>query len=184
MKNYRRENPRFSLCGLNCALCPMHLNHYCPGCGGGEGHQPCAIIRCSQQHEGVEYCFMCDAFPCEKYDGVTEYDSFITHRNMVRDLKKAQRMGVQAYQSELDEKAVLLRELLDNYNDGRKKTFYCVAVNLLELGDVISVMKRLASGTDTDAPVKEKAAFAASCFQEIAQKRGIILKLHKKPKKK
>ena len=26
MKNYQREYPLFSLCGLNCALCPMHLN--------------------------------------------------------------------------------------------------------------------------------------------------------------
>ena len=33
MKNYQREYPLFSLCGLNCALCPMHLNKYCPGCG-------------------------------------------------------------------------------------------------------------------------------------------------------
>ena len=37
MKGFNRENQSFSLCGLNCGLCPMHLNKYCPGCGGGSG---------------------------------------------------------------------------------------------------------------------------------------------------
>lgn len=49
MKNFKRNYPLFSLCGLNCGLCPMHLNNYCPGCGGGAGNQPCTIARCSLQ---------------------------------------------------------------------------------------------------------------------------------------
>ena len=35
MKGFTREETRFSLCGLNCRLCSMHLGGYCPGCGGG-----------------------------------------------------------------------------------------------------------------------------------------------------
>ena len=34
MKGFAREETRFSLCGLNCRLCSMHLGGYCPGCGG------------------------------------------------------------------------------------------------------------------------------------------------------
>ena len=34
MKDFKREDLSFSLCGLNCGLCPMNLNQYCPGCGG------------------------------------------------------------------------------------------------------------------------------------------------------
>jgi hypothetical protein len=37
MKDFKRLYPLFSLCGLNCGLCPMHLDNYCPGCGGGAG---------------------------------------------------------------------------------------------------------------------------------------------------
>ena len=39
MKDFVREHPLFSLCGLNCALCPMQLGGHCPGCGGGEGQR-------------------------------------------------------------------------------------------------------------------------------------------------
>lgn len=67
MKGFRRDNPLFSLCGLNCGLCSMHLGGYCPGCGGGEGNQPCAIARCSREHGGIAYCYACDAYPCERY---------------------------------------------------------------------------------------------------------------------
>ena len=47
MKNFIREDLSFSLCGLNCALCTMKLDGYCPGCGGGAGNQGCSIARCS-----------------------------------------------------------------------------------------------------------------------------------------
>ncbi len=34
MRDYRRSDPAFSLCGLCCALCPMHrMEKGCPGCG-------------------------------------------------------------------------------------------------------------------------------------------------------
>ena len=32
MKNFKRCYPLLSLCGLNCGLCSMHLDNYCPGC--------------------------------------------------------------------------------------------------------------------------------------------------------
>ena len=45
MKGFARAETRFSLCGLNCALCSMQLGGYCPGCGGGAGNQSCAYIE-------------------------------------------------------------------------------------------------------------------------------------------
>ncbi|MDI2891163.1 DUF3795 domain-containing protein, partial [Clostridioides difficile] len=33
MKGFERKNQLFSLCGLNCGLCPMLLGNYCGGCG-------------------------------------------------------------------------------------------------------------------------------------------------------
>ena len=196
MKNYQREYPLFSLCGLNCALCPMHLNKYCPGCGGGEGNQSCAIFRCGREHGCPEYCFQCGEYPCEKYDSVMEYDSFLPHRNMRRDMERAKSGGMEAYQAELEEKAAILQELLDNYNDGRRKTFYMLAVYLLELQDLRNAMEQIvretsgggkqetAKETVQEMTLKEKAAAAVGCFQAIAQETGIVLKLNKKPAKK
>lgn len=193
MKGFEREDRLFSLCGLNCGLCPMQIGGYCPGCGGGEGNQSCAIARCSLERDRVEYCFQCGDYPCSRYERLDEYDSFITHRNRKKDMLKAQEAGSAAYGREQAEKAEILRYLLEHYNDGRKKNFYCVAVNLLELEDIRNVMRQIAeqkkmrkeSGKATEElSEKERSAFASELFRAAAAERGIELKLKKKPAKK
>lgn len=181
MKGYTREHPEFSLCGLNCRLCPMHLGGYCPGCGGGEGHQSCSLIRCSLEHGGVEFCFQCDQFPCGRCEKAMEFDSFLPHRNMIRDQERARNMGIETYLVQQGEKAEVLRFLLENYNDGRKKSLFCTAVNLLEAEDLIRLRKRLELETPVELPGKERAALAAMLLQREGERRNISLKL-KKPK--
>ena len=61
MKDFTREHTEFSLCGLNCLLCPMQVGGYCPGCGGGPGNQSCAIARCSLDLGGHAFCSDCSS---------------------------------------------------------------------------------------------------------------------------
>ena len=61
MKNFQRNNLLFSLCGLSCSL----------------------------QHGNVEYCFQCENYPCEKYDNIDEFDSFITHRPFYQHFRRS-----------------------------------------------------------------------------------------------
>ncbi len=185
MNNFNRSNLKFSLCGLNCGLCTMHVDNYCPGCGGGAGNQPCAIARCSLQHDGVEFCYLCHEYPCEKYAGIDMFDSFITHCNQLKDFKKVIKIGLDTYMSELAEKMELLKFLLANFNDGRRKSFFCLAVNLLELQDVKSIVKEISANADSEnLTIKEKAALAAELFQALAARRNIVLRLNKKARKK
>ncbi len=157
MKDFIRKDLSFSLCGLNCKLCPMRLGEYCPGCGGGPGNQSCAIAKCSLQHDGVEYCFLCPEFPCAKYNGAEEYDSFITHQRQLRDIKRAEEIGMDVYNKEQTRKAEILQTLLAEYHDGRRKTFYCVAVNLLPLPQVEKIMERIGNDPSVNSlPIKEK----------------------------
>ena len=127
MKGFNRQNQLFSLCGLNCGLCPMFLNKYCPGCGGGEGNQSCKIARCSMEHNGVEYCFQCDEYPCPKYEHMDDFDSFMTHQGRKADMERARQLGIEAYNAEQVEKTKILDILLSEFNDGRKKTLFCTA---------------------------------------------------------
>ena len=180
-----RKNPLFSACGLNCGLCSRyHTNgsSRCPGCAGegfSSAHPPCGVLSCCQR-KGIEYCFLCEDFPCKKYDGADLLDSFITHKNQFHDFDKVKRIGLEAYETELNAKVKVLEELLENYNDGRKKSFFCVAVNLLELQDIKCVMAQIAVETKTNDSVKEKSAIAGRLFQNMADKRNISLKLRKK----
>ena len=71
------------------------------------------------------------------------------------------------------------------YNDGRRKSFFCVAVNLLKLQDLREIMGHLESHEAAeDETVREKAVYAVKLFQERAAERGLELKLRRKPGKK
>ena len=139
MKDFIRNNPYFSLCGLNCKLCSMHFSGRCGGCGFG--NQSCPIARCSLEHGKPDYCFQCPEYPCGRYEHIDEADSFITHMNQKTDLEKLRKIGEEAYNKEQVEKRRILDRLLAEYNDGRKKTLFCLAVNLLPLEDLRTVFE-------------------------------------------
>ena len=175
--------PQFSVCGLNCGLCSRYYtvgSSRCPGCAG-EGfldvHPTCGILSCCQR-KGLDYCFECNEFPCKKYDNYDETDSFITCKNLFRDMEKAKR-DFNAYKAELNEKMSILEELLTNYDDGRRKSFYCTAVNLLELDDIKLIMAQIKDRVDSQSSIKEQAKVVVGLFQEIANEKGIDLKLRK-----
>ena len=179
MKGFERKNQLFSLCGLNCGLCPMHLGNYCGGCGNG--NQSCKIAKCSLEHEAVEYCYECKNYPCEKYQCIDEYDSFITHRRRKTDLERAQRAGIDQYNHEQQEKTEILSYLLSEYNDGRRKNFFCLAVNLLELSEIQEAIKQIQTNEELPLlPFKMQCSYVAEVFQKIADRKNIKLKLIKK----
>jgi hypothetical protein len=185
MKYKQRQYPLFSACGLNCGLCPRYQTDgtsKCPGCAG-EGfltkHPSCGVLSCCQRR-GMDYCYLCEEYSCVKYNGADASDSFITHQNQLKDFEKVKQIGLDVYQSELNEKVDILRKLLDDYNDGRQKNFFCMAVNLLELQDVEHVMKQIAGETKSDESIKERSMTAVRLFKAMAEKRNIILQLRKK----
>ena len=183
MKGFTRGETRFSLCGLNCTLCSMHLGGYCPGCGGGAGNQSCAIARCSLEHGGVQFCWECPEYPCPRYEGFDDGDSFVSHHNRQQDIAQARELGLETYLARLEEKRTIPDTLLAHYNDGRRKTFFCTAVYLLPLEDLRRVMAALAGRPEAEEqPVRERSLAAAGLLQEAAEGRGLSLKL-RKPKR-
>ena len=182
---YKRKYPLFSACGLNCGLCPRYYtkgNSKCPGCGGENftaKHPPCGVLSCSQRNS-VEYCYLCNEYPCKKYNK-WEIDSFITHKNMMRDFEKAKTNGIKVYQKELNEKIKILNVLLTNYNNGRQTNLFCIAVNLLELNDIKIVLKQIVKEVKLkELGIKEKSKIAVNLFKIMAEKRNIKLELIQK----
>lgn len=94
-------------------------------------------------------------------------------------MQKFKKIGADLYVAEQQRKKILLNHLLNTYNDGRKKTLFCVAVNLFEIDDLENIINELEKNT-SNLSLKEKAAYAASLLQETAKQNNIALKLYKK----
>lgn len=153
MKEYHRNHPEFSLCGLSCVLCPRYHTEgasKCSGCGGKDFHllhPSCAIINCSKQHNNVSYCCNCEEFPCIRFSTSGQQDSFITYRNVIANFQQLKDIGEEAFISELNCKKEILLSLIKHHNDGKSKAFYCLAVNLLPLNALYAVMAELQDTT-------------------------------------
>ncbi len=94
-------------------------------------------------------------------------------------MQKAQQIGIEAYNAEQEQKIKILENLLDRYNDGRKKTMFCIAVNLLELNELTAIMEQAELNTQ-GMSLKDASALVSSLFQQCAAAKGIELKLRKK----
>lgn len=96
-------------------------------------------------------------------------------------MEKARTIGIDAYNLEQRAKAAILNDLLAHYNDGRRKSFYCIAVNLLDIEELQHIKRMLEADTAiTCKRPKEKAAYAVQLIQASAEQHNIVLKLRKK----
>jgi len=180
-----RKYPLFALCGLNCGLCPRYHTEgisKCPGCGGPDfhlKHPTCAVVTCNQKNDNVEFCFQCSLFPCKKYVNPSATDSFISYKNVIGDFKRA-KDDLDGYKQVLNEKVNILEFFLKNYNDGKRKNYYCVAINLLSLGVLKNILDKIDLNIATqDIDLKNKIKLVVALFEEMAKKECIEIKLRK-----
>ena len=93
--------------------------------------------------------------------------------NQKKDLERMQEIGEEAYNREQAEKRRILDRLLAEYNDGRKKTLFCLAVNLLPLEDLRPVFE----DGDLDLPLQDRAK---QMEKRLKEKSSFELKLRRK----
>ena len=127
-------------CGIDCGLCPRFYTEgksKCPGCFGmsfTEKHPPCSFATCCVKKHELEVCGQCDEFPCKKYDNAKfEKDSFVSHKKMMYNLEFIRKNGVEKYIEEQNIRIKILEKILRNYNDGKSKSLFCLAVTLLDI---------------------------------------------------
>lgn len=121
-------------------------------------------------------CFECGEYPCEKYDGIELHDSLISHKNQLKDMEKAKNIGIENYRTEQKVKKGILDRLLNEYDNGDKDVFFCLAVNLMDVDDLKKLLDE-ADKTTKDMNLAEKSTFMKDALNEFAKMRDISLKL-------
>lgn len=150
-------------------------------------HPTCAVVTCAKKHGSPEFCFDCAEYPCERYRTIGGADSFISYRRVRENLEKA-RGSLDSHLVELAEREAFLAQLLDRWNDGRRKAFYCLAANDLPIDSVRAVREKLtaleAQSDDAGSGAlppgsKERALEAVRLISAEAEKAGFALALRK-----
>ncbi|MFX1237732.1 MAG: DUF3795 domain-containing protein [Promethearchaeota archaeon] len=185
-----KEHPTIACCGLDCGLCPTYNatgKSKCPGCGGplfSEKHPSCSIITCCVKKKNFETCAECKEFPCPKIRIWDQGDSFISHKKTLINLRTIKECGLDVFLEQQKKRMTVLQELLNQYNEGRSKSYYCIATALLSIPALKKALKEAQQKTRDENmnlnDVKARASIIKDHLNEAAKKEGVELKLRKK----
>lgn len=185
-----KEYPIVGVCGLNCGLCPRYHTagvSRCPGCCGpdfGQKHPACGFITCCVKERGLETCAQCnDLKDCDRLsvllDSARYRDSFLSHRPIAANLAFIQEHGIEQFAKKETAKVEFLRKLIDNYDDGRAKGFYCISCQLVPLDMLKTALKDAEAEMTEGADIKERAKIVRAAISSIADSLRIDLKLRR-----
>jgi hypothetical protein len=87
---------------------------------------------CADKH-GFAACGQCAEYPCAKYAdrAKIERDSFVTHKRIFCNHGLIKAHGFDWFIAEQNKRVAILREMLARFDDGRSKSFFCLATALL-----------------------------------------------------
>jgi len=180
--------PAVGCCGLDCGLCPRYYTagpSRCPGCCGPDfynKHPSCSYITCCVVKKGLESCGQCKEFPCLKFKpwlkDAEKHDSFLTHQKILKNLAFIKKRGLKEFVEQQSERIGLLNAMLKGFDDGRSKSYYCVAAAVMETGELKEAISEAGKGLAGTGP-KEKAAAFRCAIDKIAAKKKYILRLRK-----
>ena len=72
----------------------------------------------------------------------------------------------------------LLIEMLQEFNEGRSKSYYCIVATIMEIEEIKEALKK-AKATSKGLSLHEKSKLLHSIFDEIAKRKKYHLKLRK-----
>jgi hypothetical protein len=181
--------PTIGCCGIDCGLCPRYHTaggSRCPGCAGPdffEKHPSCGHITCCVKKRKLEVCSQCDEFPCSKFESWAEGDSFVTHQKTLLNLDSIRRGGLEGFIEQQRKRMGLLKTMLDNFDDGRSKSYYCLATALLPVTALEESLHhaqgRIKQDKAKTGDVKTRASILRGLLDDCAAKTGVELKLRR-----
>jgi hypothetical protein len=185
-----KKYPIVGACGLDCGLCPRSHSDgksKCTGCCGNgfwDVHPSCSFITCCVKQKGLETCAKCAEWQeCIKYSQLLEsaqgYDSFISYKPVSKNLTFIRKYGIAEFAKQATEKQELLKYILDNYDDGRSKLFFCTVCQLIPLPKMKEAVTTIKSKITEDSDIKKRAKIARATINKMADGLKIDLKLRK-----
>ncbi|HZK31095.1 MAG TPA: hypothetical protein VFC43_07695 [Methanoregula sp.] len=143
----------------------------------------CPFITCALKKKGIEFCWNCEENEtCVKWarhrESSKKVDSFTCYQKLKDDIGFIQKHGVSEFEKTQKNKEHLLKEMLQGFNEGRSKSYYCIAATVMDIGELEEALDKARKNSDGLA-IQEKSGVLHSLLDEIARQRNYYLKLRK-----
>jgi hypothetical protein len=179
--------PEIGICGLSCRLCPRYQSSFpgrCGGCKiGSRMTAGCPFITCALKRKGVEFCWECgESESCRRWrrhrEASREHDSFKCYQKLEEDIEYVQTNGVEAFDGLQKAREALLLRLLGGFNEGRSKSYYCIAATVMDINELEDALAEAEAGTKSMG-LKDKARMMHAILDASASRKGYRLSLRK-----
>ncbi len=179
--------PEIGICGLSCRLCPRYhteAKSKCEGCKSefrmGAG---CPFITCAVKKKGIEFCSDCEENQiCEKWKKHREFgklhDTFKCYQKLEDNISFIWKHGASEFEKVQKIREKLLKEMLQDFNEGRSKNYYCIAVTIFEVEELKEALTK-AKKDSIGLEIKDKSKIFHSILDEIVKRKNYCLKLRK-----
>jgi len=143
----------------------------------------CPFITCAVKRKGIEFCWECEVNEtCEKWRNHRESgkkaDSFKCYQKLEEDIAFIRKNGVEEFEKIQKMREDLLKDMLKNFNEGRSKSYYCIAATVLEIDELRDALKR-AKSESCGLNIKKKSDVLHSIIEGIAERKSYCLKIRK-----
>jgi hypothetical protein len=136
----------------------------------------------------LEACAQCSEFPCSKFESWLEngggYDSFLTHKKAKRNMDFIRTYGLEKFLEQQRRRIELLEKMLKSFDDGRSKSFYCIATTLLPIQDLETSLETTEQSLKADkisiGEARIKSKILKDFLNESAARDDVELRLRKK----
>lgn len=186
---FMKRYPTIGVCGLDCGLCPRHYTagpSRCPGCAGPgfpDKHPSCSFITCCVKKRNLEVCGECPDFPCSKFKSEEEYrhvkesSSYPPYRKVMPNLNSIKEHGIERFVEQQRRRIKLLERMIEGFDDGRSRSYYCKSAALLDLAGLESsldaAVRRVKADHVKPDDVKTKAKILRGILDALALKEGM-----------
>jgi len=143
----------------------------------------CPFITCAIKKKEVEFCWDCEeSKTCEKWRkhraAGKRVDSFKCYQKLEEDIAFIQKNGVPQFVESQKIREQILREMIQEFNEGRSKSYYCIAATVLEIDEIKELLAKARNDSE-GLTIKNKSKLLHSKLDEIATQRKYYLKLRK-----
>jgi len=143
----------------------------------------CPFITCAVKNKGVEFCWQCkENETCEKWrkhrESSKRVDSFICYQKLEDNITFIQKNGVHEFEKIQKKREDLLKEMLHEFNEGRSKSYYCIAATALEIEELEEALTK-AKKDSIGLEIKGKSKVLHSILDKIAERKNYYLKLRR-----
>ncbi len=181
------KHPEIGICGLSCRLCPSYHaqgESRCAGCKSANRMAVgCPFITCAVKRKQIEFCWECEeSETCDKWrkhrEASRSHDSFVCYQKLEANIASIERNGIKAFEQEQKTRERLVRAMLEEFNDGRSKTYFSIAGTVMQVDELKAALERARRGSAGLDP-KEKSKLLHSLLDDVAERKHYVLKLRK-----